>query len=49
MNGLPSAWLHANDELYSNRRGPAENVTVLATVMAPTSMPNGRESTSPSS
>jgi type 1 glutamine amidotransferase len=41
MNGLPSAWLHANDELYSNRRGPAENVTVLATVMAPTSMPNG--------
>jgi uncharacterized protein len=41
MKGLPSAWLHANDELYSNLRGPAKNVTVLATAMAPTSMPNG--------
>ena len=41
MKGLPSAWLHAKDELYSNLRGPAKNVTVLATAMAPTSMPNG--------
>jgi type 1 glutamine amidotransferase len=41
MKGLPSAWLHANDELYSNLRGPAKNVTVLATALAPTSMPNG--------
>lgn len=41
MKGLPSAWLHANDELYSNLRGPAKNVSVLATAMAPTSMPNG--------
>jgi type 1 glutamine amidotransferase len=41
MKGLPSAWLHANDELYSNLRGPAKNVTVLATAMAPTSMTNG--------
>jgi len=41
MKGLPAAWLHANDELYSNLRGPAKNVTVLATAMAPTSMPNG--------
>jgi uncharacterized protein len=41
MKGLPSGWLHANDELYSNLRGPAKNVTVLATAMAPTSMPNG--------
>ena len=24
MKGLPSAWLHANDELYSNLRGPAK-------------------------
>jgi len=39
--GLPSAWLHANDELYSNLRGPAKNVTVLATATAPASMPNG--------
>ena len=36
MKGLPSAWLHANDEVYSNLRGPAKNVTVLATAMAPT-------------
>ena len=41
MKGLPWAWLHANDELYSNLRGPAKNVTVLATALAPTSMPNG--------
>jgi type 1 glutamine amidotransferase len=39
--GLPPAWLHANDELYSNLRGPAKNVTVLATATAPTSMQNG--------
>ena len=32
---------HANDELYSNLRGPAKNVTILATATAPTSMPNG--------
>jgi len=41
MNGLPSMWLHANDELYSNLRGPAKNMTILATAIAPTSMPNG--------
>ena len=27
MKGLPSAWMHAKDELYSNLRGPAKNVT----------------------
>jgi type 1 glutamine amidotransferase len=41
MKGLPPAWLHAADELYSNLRGPARNVTILATATAPTSMPNG--------
>jgi hypothetical protein len=41
MKGLPPAWMHAKDELYSNLRGPARNVTVLATATAPTSMPNG--------
>jgi type 1 glutamine amidotransferase len=41
MKGLPSAWLHANDELYGNLRGPAKNVTVLATALAPTSIRNG--------
>lgn len=29
--GLPPVWLHAKDELYSHLRGPAENLTVLAT------------------
>lgn len=34
MQGLPAAWLHANDEIYSQLRGPAKNVEVLATAMA---------------
>jgi type 1 glutamine amidotransferase len=29
--GMPTEWLHARDELYDSLRGPAENVTVLAT------------------
>jgi len=29
--GLPSAWLHAPDELYDRLRGPADNLTILAT------------------
>lgn len=41
MKGLPLTWLHAADELYSNLRGPARNVTVLATAMAPVSMAGG--------
>ena len=35
--GLPEVWLHAQDELYSQLRGPAENLTVLATAYADTS------------
>ena len=31
MKGLPAKWLHARDELYDRMRGPAENMTVLAT------------------
>lgn len=34
MQGLPGEWLHANDEIYSQLRGPAKNVEVLATAMA---------------
>ena len=41
MQGLPPMWLHAADELYSNLRGPARNVTILATATAPLSMPGG--------
>jgi hypothetical protein len=33
MKGLPAAWLHASDEIYSQLRGPAKNVTVLATAL----------------
>ena len=29
--GLPRRWLHTTDELYSSLRGPAKNVTILAT------------------
>jgi type 1 glutamine amidotransferase len=32
--GLPEKWMHAEDELYSRLRGPAENLTVLATAYA---------------
>ena len=31
MHGLPAGWLHGTDELYSNQRGHARNMTVLAT------------------
>lgn len=31
MKGLPSKWLHTKDELYDRLRGPAEDITVLAT------------------
>jgi len=31
MRGLPAKWMHAKDELYDRLRGPATNMTVLAT------------------
>jgi len=34
MAGLPAKWMHAKDELYDRLRGPAENLTVLATAYA---------------
>jgi type 1 glutamine amidotransferase len=34
--GLPAAFMHSPDELYNRLRGPAQNVTVLATAMSPT-------------
>jgi hypothetical protein len=30
MKGLPTKWLHTKDELYSELRGPANNLEVLA-------------------
>jgi type 1 glutamine amidotransferase len=41
MRDLPAVWMQANDELYSQLRGPAENVTILATAMADASISNG--------
>lgn len=35
MKGLPAEWLHQKDELYDRLRGPAENMTVLATAYSP--------------
>jgi uncharacterized protein len=32
--GLPEKWMHATDELYDRLRGPAHNLTVLATAHA---------------
>jgi type 1 glutamine amidotransferase len=32
--GLPAKWMHAKDELYDRLRGPAENLTVLASAYA---------------
>ncbi len=32
--GLPEKWKHAQDELYSNLRGPAKNMRILATAYA---------------
>lgn len=32
--GLPEQWMHANDELYDRLRGPAKNVSVLATAFS---------------
>jgi len=30
MKGLPPQWMHVSDEIYGKMRGPAENLTVLA-------------------
>jgi uncharacterized protein len=32
--GLPESWMHTQDELYDTLRGPAENVSVLATAFS---------------
>lgn len=32
--GLPSEWMHAQDELYHGQRGPAANMTILATAFS---------------
>ena len=32
--GLPAQWMHAADELYCRMRGPAKNMTILATAFS---------------
>lgn len=34
FEGLPDVWMHAYDELYHGQRGPAQNMTILATAHA---------------
>jgi uncharacterized protein len=41
MKGLPVAWLHGTDELYSLLRGPAKNMQVLATAFADSTLGGG--------
>ncbi len=36
MKGVPVRWKHANDELYSQLRGPGKNMEILATAYADT-------------
>jgi type 1 glutamine amidotransferase len=31
---MPAAWMHVNDELYDQLRGPGENMHILATALA---------------
>lgn len=40
MRGLPPVWVQANDELYSQMRGPGIDVTILATARADPPLPN---------
>jgi type 1 glutamine amidotransferase len=39
--GLPVAWLHGTDELYSQLRGPAKNMQILATAFADSTLGGG--------
>jgi len=34
MKGIPPRWLHTEDELYDRLRGPAKNMTILATAFS---------------
>jgi hypothetical protein len=44
VKGLPLRWMHYNDELYNTLRGPAVNMTVLATAYSdPANSGTGRD------
>jgi type 1 glutamine amidotransferase len=40
--GLPEKWMHAHDELYGELRGPAKNLTVLATAYSDPNLTDGK-------
>ncbi len=40
VKGLPLTWMHPGDELYSKLRGPAKNLTVIATAFSPQTKEN---------
>ena len=40
VKGLPLTWMHPGDELYSTLRGPAKNLTVIATAFSPQTKEN---------
>jgi type 1 glutamine amidotransferase len=44
--GLPEVWLHTKDELYEKLRGPAQNMTILASAY-PRNVKNGIERQEP--
>lgn len=33
--GMPTTWMHTKDECYGNLRGPAENLTIIASALCP--------------
>lgn len=35
MDGLPKVWMHTKDECYGNLRGPAQNMTIIASAYCP--------------
>ncbi len=39
--GLPTTWMHYNDEIYGTMRGPAKNLTLLATAYSDPERRNG--------
>jgi len=41
LKGLPVAWLHGTDELYSLLRGPAKDMQILATAFADSALGGG--------
>jgi type 1 glutamine amidotransferase len=40
VQGLPLTWMHPGDELYAKLRGPAKNLTVIATAYSPQTKEN---------